>query len=93
MIPGVADPDRWVEALNPGAQGIDSAPLMAVSRVSFVFAPPDDLLLDTLEDKMEDITINVGRSAVRARDGFKLLKACFGSNFVMFVLGKSQKEK
>lgn len=86
LIPGIAHSNRRFKALDTRAQCVNGPSLMAISCVSFVFASSVSLLLNPLEDKVEDVWINICCPTIRSRNKLELFKGCLGCNLIVFVL-------
>lgn len=72
--------------LDPGPQGVDGPSLVAVCSMFFFLVSPESLLLDTLEDELQNIRINVCSPAVRKHDGVEFFEGSFGCDFEAFIL-------
>jgi hypothetical protein len=86
FAPGVGYPNRRLQSLDSRTQGIRGTTLVAVCGMLLFFITPSCLILNTLENKTENIGVNFRGAAVRSHDGIEFIERRFSGDFVSFVL-------
>jgi hypothetical protein len=84
--PGIGDPDGRFQALDTRTQCVHSTALLTIGGMLLIFSASDCLFLDALEDKVEDVRVDLGGAAVGGHDRIEFIKCRFSRNFVSFVL-------
>jgi hypothetical protein len=86
LVPGICQTHRGLQTLNPRAKCINCAALVSICCMFLLLITADGLLLNALEEKTQDIGINLRSASIRKHDLGEFLKRSLGSNLVVFVL-------
>jgi hypothetical protein len=68
LFPGVGDTHRRLEALDARAQSINGPALVTIGSMLFIFIAANCFLLDTLEEELQNIRIDIRSTAVSSHN-------------------------